>query len=118
MMNSVPAPRDPVWNGKTCGDADAVDVGRGTGTCNDNCDCPPCAPFCSSGGYCQQTKTYGQRQCQLSSNPSFGYPQPAYAYIAAGDSYRDCPYGQTLNVNGNCVSLYEESEEESEEDYY
>ena len=108
-MNSVPAPRDPVWNGKTCGDADAVDVGRGTGTCNDNCDCPPCAPFCSSGGYCQQTKTYGQRQCQLSSNPFF-----AYSYIAAGDSFRDCPYGQTLNVNGDCVSVYEESEE----DYY
>ena len=41
------------WNGKVCTSNDTVDVGRGEGSCNSNLDCPCCAPFCSSAGYCQ-----------------------------------------------------------------
>ena len=36
-----------------CTSNDTVDVGRGEGSCNSNLDCPCCAPFCSSAGYCQ-----------------------------------------------------------------
>ena len=42
------------WNGKVCTGDDTVDVGRGPGSCNSNVDCPCCAPFCSSSGYCQK----------------------------------------------------------------
>ena len=54
---------EPVWNGKGC--KDPVDVGRGKGSCNTDCDCPLCAPFCSTSGYCQNNKRYGRRKIAL-----------------------------------------------------
>ena len=45
------------WNGNACTGSDTVDVGRGAGSCNSNTDCPCCAPFCSTSGYCQKSDT-------------------------------------------------------------
>merc|ERR1719348_911738 len=44
-----------------CTDADAVDSGRGTGSCDNNCGCPFCAPYCSNSGYCQATSAHGSK---------------------------------------------------------
>jgi len=51
---------EPVWNGRGC--KDPVDVGRGPGSCNTDCDCPLCSPFCSTSGYCQNHKFSGRRK--------------------------------------------------------
>ena len=44
---------------KCCIDDDKVDAGRGAGSCNNDCGCPGCAPFCSTSGYCQDNDNYG-----------------------------------------------------------
>ena len=64
---------EPVWNGKGC--KDPVDVGRGPGSCNTDCDCPLCAPFCSKHGFCQNNKNSGRRKiaahlCPQKTQPS------------------------------------------------
>merc|ERR1711936_692868 len=70
---------EPVWSGKRCREDESVDVGRGSGSCNSDCDCPLCAPYCSwniiGGYYCQnhQHATYGgigRRKCSLTTCPS------------------------------------------------
>ena len=66
-----------------CTDQDRVDVGRGTGSCNTNCDCPGCAPFCSNAGFCQTTASSGQTPClnrpttPATCPPLLGDPAPA-----------------------------------------
>ena len=40
-----------------------MDVGRGSGSCNSDCDCPLCAPYCSTSGYCQNHQRAGRRKC-------------------------------------------------------
>jgi len=54
---------EPVWNGKCC--KDPVDVGLGKGSCNTDCDCPLCSPFCSTSGYCQNHEFAGRRKIAL-----------------------------------------------------
>ena len=44
-----------------------MNVGRGSGSCNTDCDCPPCAPFCSNSGYCQNHQRAGSRICTSAS---------------------------------------------------
>ena len=39
-----------------------MDVGRGPGSCDTDCDCPLCSPFCSTSGYCQNHKFSGRRK--------------------------------------------------------
>ena len=43
---------EPEWSGEDCSEEELamVDVGRGAGSCNKDCDCPDCAPFCSLQG--------------------------------------------------------------------
>ena len=63
---------NPLWNCKFCeaneyGHVRCNDTGYGDrGTCNTDCDCPSCAPFCSAfnqeiPGYCQNNARYGRR---------------------------------------------------------
>ena len=33
----------------------------GPGTCNTDCDCPLCAPYCSHAGFCQTDDAHGRR---------------------------------------------------------
>jgi len=80
----------PVWNGKQCGENDKVDVGEGAGSCTNDCSCPPCAPFCSSSGYCQQTSKYGQRACFDNSDSG------------SSGSYAPLPYAVLLTKTANC----------------
>lgn len=54
---------EPVWSGRGCREEETVDVGRGSGSCNSDCDCPLCAPFCSTSGYCQNHQRVGRRKC-------------------------------------------------------
>merc|ERR1711997_455112 len=54
---------EPVWSGKRCREEETVDVGRGSGSCNSDCDCPLCAPYCSTSGYCQNHQRAGRRKC-------------------------------------------------------
>merc|ERR1719516_192251 len=42
-----------------CSELDTVDAGGGPGSCLDNCDCPACAPHCSTWGYCQASASSG-----------------------------------------------------------
>ena len=102
---------EPVWSGERCSEQDKVDVGRGSGwlslllysehpvsanvsilgSCNTDCDCPPCSPFCSTSGYCQNNQNYGRRKIALdecwkqhfgsSSGNSDYFTNPAYAYV-------------------------------------
>merc|ERR1711874_823650 len=58
---------EPVWSGQNCGEDESVDVGRGTGSCNSDCDCPLCAPYCSTSGYCQNHQRAGRRKCSPAS---------------------------------------------------
>ena len=38
----------------------------GSGSCNTDCDCPLCAPFCSQQwGYCQENTNNGRRKILL-----------------------------------------------------
>ena len=64
---------EPVWNGKGC--KDPVDVGRGKGSCNTDCDCPLCSPFCSTSGFCQNHKFAGRRKIALDLCPQETQPQ-------------------------------------------
>ena len=64
---------EPVWNGLEC--KVSVDVGRGQGSCNTDCDCPLCAPFCSrDGGFCQNNKRTGRRKIALDLCPQKTQP--------------------------------------------
>ena len=63
---------EPVWNGKGC--KDPVDVGRGKGSCNTDCDCPLCSPFCSTSGFCQNHKFAGRRKIALDLCPQPALP--------------------------------------------
>ena len=74
---------EPVWSGRGCRPGETVDVGRGSGSCNTDCDCPLCAPFCSkSGGFCQNHQNSGRRKCLVSDKstaacpPLIGDPSP------------------------------------------
>jgi len=74
---------EPEWSGRGCRPGETVDVGRGSGSCNTDCDCPLCAPFCSkSGGYCQNHQRNGRRKCLASDKstaacpPLIGDPSP------------------------------------------
>merc|ERR1711936_1345209 len=58
---------EPVWSGKRCREDESVDVGRGSGSCNSDCDCPLCAPYCSTSGYCQNHQRAGRRRCSSAS---------------------------------------------------
>ena len=40
-------------------------VSSGSGSCNTDCDCPLCAPFCSKWGYCQENTSNGRRKILL-----------------------------------------------------
>merc|ERR1712130_526659 len=53
---------EPSWSGVACRSGEKVDVGRGTGSCNTDCDCPSCSPFCSKSGYCQNHESSGRRK--------------------------------------------------------
>ena len=74
---------EPKWSGRGCRPGETVDVGRGSGSCNTDCDCPLCAPFCSrSGGFCQNHQNSGRRKCLVSDKstaacpPLIGDPSP------------------------------------------
>ena len=73
---------EPVWSGRRCREDEAVIVGRGSGSCNTDCDCPLCAPFCSRSGYCQNHQNSGRRKCLASDKataacpPLIGDPSP------------------------------------------
>ena len=43
---------EPEWSGEVCSEEEfaMANVGRGAGSCNKDCDCPDCAPFCSLKG--------------------------------------------------------------------
>ena len=43
---------EPEWSGEDCSEEELAmaNVGRGAGSCNKDCDCPDCAPFCSLKG--------------------------------------------------------------------
>merc|ERR1712045_581683 len=58
---------EPVWSGRGCREDERVDVGRGSGSCNTDCDCPLCAPYCSTSGYCQNHQRAGRRKCTSAS---------------------------------------------------
>merc|ERR1712227_252842 len=42
-----------------CTDEDAVYTRGPKGSCNFDCDCHECAPYCSTSGFCQTTSRYG-----------------------------------------------------------
>ena len=96
---------EPVWSGKRCREEETVDVGRGAGSCNSDCDCPLCAPYCSTSGYCQDHQRAGRRKCTSASAcpPLVGDPAPpgcnktfvedSYGGIPCQD-YDDCPQSQ------------------------
>ena len=79
----------PKWNGRQCGSQDTVDVGRGKGSCNTDCDCPRCAPFCSKYGYCQSNKRMGQKKCTID------YNQEYHGGKTGGLPSRLGPFGKT-----------------------
>ena len=58
---------DPVWSGRGCREDERVDVGRGGGSCHTDCDCPLCAPYCSTSGFCQNHQRAGRTFCSLAS---------------------------------------------------
>ena len=58
---------EPVWSGRGCREDETVDVGRGSGSCNSDCDCPLCAPYCSNPGYCQNHQRAGRSKCSPAS---------------------------------------------------
>merc|ERR1711874_519233 len=94
---------EPVWSGKRCREDESVDVGRGAGSCNSDCDCPLCAPFCSTSGYCQNHQRAGRRRCSSASAsastgsasacpPLLGDPAPPGCNKTfVEDSYGDIP---------------------------
>ena len=102
---------EPVWSGRGCREEETVDVGRGSGSCNSDCDCPLCAPFCSTSGYCQNHQRAGRRKCSPDSAststepvsacpPLVGDPAPpgcnkTFVEDSDGDipcqEYDDCP---------------------------
>ena len=57
---------NPRWNCKNCGPDDRFSARCGPdgnvwyGSCFSDCDCPPCAPFCSTFGWCQVSARYGR----------------------------------------------------------
>jgi len=53
---------EPTWSGVRCNNDDTVDVGNGPGSCNSDCDCPSCAPFCNNYGYCKNNENTGRRR--------------------------------------------------------
>merc|ERR1711953_1112403 len=105
---------EPVWSGRGCREEESVDVGRGSGSCNSDCDCPLCAPYCSTSGYCQNHQRAGRRKCSQATTtttttttgsasacpPLLGDPAPpgcnktfyedSYGHIPCQD-YDDCP---------------------------
>ena len=71
-----------------------------TGSCNTDCDCPSCSPFCSNSGFCQNHQNAGRKRILISEclgglgGGSFGLgygPGPAYGYAAG-----------PLAFNNNC----------------
>ena len=56
---------DPVWSGRGCREDERVDVGRGGGSCHTDCDCPLCAPYCSTSGFCQNHQRAGRRKIPI-----------------------------------------------------
>ena len=44
-----------------------MDVGRGGGSCHTDCDCPLCAPYCSTSGFCQNHQRAGRTFCSQAS---------------------------------------------------
>ena len=85
-----------------------MDVGRGSGSCNSDCDCPLCAPFCSTWGYCQNHQRAGRRKCSPASAcpPLVGDPAPPgcnKTFADDGDipcwDDTDCPNPRTCQNN-------------------
>ena len=61
-----------------CTDADAVYTRPGErGSCTYDCDCPACAPYCSTSGFCQETTNYGSN---TSNGCKLTYPSPTKFY--------------------------------------
>ena len=67
-----------------CGPNDAVNAGGGTGSCNDDWDCPSCAPYCSTSGYCQETSQHGSYNPVDHPDPNYVDPCPNVACHGAG----------------------------------
>ena len=81
---------DQEWLGTRCGDEDTTDVGRGEeddrgsdlreclgpGSCDNDCDCPPCSPICASTGLCQNNEIFGRRPVSRLECLTSACPQP------------------------------------------
>lgn len=92
------------WNGKFCTDDDTVDVGRGSGSCNTNLDCPCCAPFCAKSGYCQATNVKSSSEsCPVQKAARFCDESVKSTCWSPGVDDVDCP-GHGLCCFDGCAN--------------
>lgn len=111
---------EPEWNGEECAPGHEVDVGRGPGSCDSDCQCQPCAPFCNAQGFCSQEDSPGRKQCSLSSNKTAGVDIVSVPDIECRFNC-ECPRGHTMSiVTGKCVSTVPEyyDYDDDYDDYY
>ena len=76
-----------------------MDVGRGAGSCNSDCDCPLCAPFCSTSGYCQNHQRAGRRKCTSDSASTSTEPVSACPPLLGDPAPPGC--NKTFAGDGN-----------------
>ena len=85
-----------------------MDVGRGSGSCNSDCDCPLCAPFCSTSGYCQNHQRAGRRKCTSDSAYASTEPVSACPPLLGDPAPPGCNKTFVEDSDGGipCQSLY------------
>ena len=97
---------EPRWSGVPCSNEKKSDVsgakalkifldGEGSASCKTDCDCPSCAPFCSSNGFCRENDKEGRKRI-LQSECSRNFPSLAPITYNHG---RYCKKGCTWNNN-------------------
>merc|ERR1712176_770728 len=89
-----------------CSDLDTVDAGGGPGSCLDNCDCPDCAPYCSTWGYCQASASSGSSpaSCEvLAFDGTLAY-NPGYTSNIR--SKKKCPCGGGGRCGRKCCQCW------------
>ena len=104
---------EPVWSGERCRESDSVDVGRGSGSCNTDCDCPLCSPFCSRAGYCQNHQRSGRRKIEADKCNKAGggsCPPPLGSPASPGCNltfFEDVNGVITCNASADCPQGYD-----------
>ena len=106
IVNSEENIYEPMWNGEMCGPGLEVDVGRGPGSCNSDCDCLPCSPFCNSGGFCSHQDSPGRKKCSMLESEAPKLIAVAVAPLQCRYNC-DCLPGEVFSaIRNECVPVY------------